>query len=259
MLRLVAVLFAVAAITVALVPAQWLAVKLRLPLRRRVPGLYHRLICRLLRVKTRVVGQPDRASPLLVVANHVSWLDIPIITAHLPAVFVAKSEVAAWPVLGLLARLQRTVFVARERRYQTGAATREMALRLAEGDPVVLFAEGTSSDGNRVLPFRSSLVGAAHALLADATHTQVFLQPLTIAYTGLHGVRLGRVHRPRLAWYGAMELAPHIAGVIRAGAVEAALIWGEPIPCAPGSDRKELTRALEREVRLKFATALRAP
>ena len=87
-----------------------------------------------------------------------------------PVVFIAKSEVARWPVFGWLAKLQRTIFIDRGRRQQTGAATKEIAGRLVGGDAVVLFAEGTSSEGTRTLPFRSALVGAVHHALGDSTH-----------------------------------------------------------------------------------------
>ena len=108
-------------------------------------------------------------------------------------VFVAKSEVAGWPLFGWLAKLQRTIFINRQARHQTGAATREIAGRLLGGDAVVLFAEGTSSDGIRVLPFRSSLVGAVHHALGNSTHhTHVTVQPMSLAYVSLSGVPMGR-------------------------------------------------------------------
>src|SRR4051812_30667567 len=100
-----------ALVTLPLMPLQWLAVALKLPLRRRIPVFYHRFVCRLLGIKVRCVGVPIGARPLLIVANHSSWLDISIITAQAPVVFVAKSEIARWPFFGLLAKLQRTVFV----------------------------------------------------------------------------------------------------------------------------------------------------
>ena len=108
----------------------------------------------------RVVGEPVRDRAVLFVSNHVSWVDILVIGSVAPVAFVAKSEVANWPLVGITARLQRTVFVDRTRRQQTGDAIAEIVKRLAGGTSVVLFAEGTSSDGNRVLPFRSALVGA---------------------------------------------------------------------------------------------------
>src|SRR6202048_2095035 len=108
----------------------------------------------------------------------MSWLDICVISALAPGVFVATSEVARWPVFGWLAKMERTLYIAGQRRHQAGSAPGEIAGRLLGGDAVVLFAEGTSSDGIRVLPFRSSLVGAVHhALGAGTQHHHVTGQP----------------------------------------------------------------------------------
>src|SRR5262249_31602669 len=143
MFRLVFVFVAFAAMTLALLPFQALAVWLGLPLRRRIPVRYHRMVCALLGIRLHEVGERMHEHPLLIVANHSSWLDISVITAVAPAVFVAKQEIARWPVFGLLAKLQRTVFVDRTRRHKTRDVNAEIARRLAEGDPVVLFGEGT--------------------------------------------------------------------------------------------------------------------
>src|ERR1700759_3689568 len=182
MLRSYLVVAAIGALTLALLPFQALSVALGLPLQRRIPNFYHRVVCAILGVRLHVHGRRVPEHPLLIVANHSSWLDIPVITAVAPVVFVAKQEIAGWPLVGLLARLQRSVFVDRARRHKTHVVNAEIAQRLAEGDPVVLFGEGTSSDGNRVLPFRSALVGAARDALADAEHTgRVWIQPLSVA------------------------------------------------------------------------------
>ena len=112
----------------------------------------------------------------------------------------------------------------------------------------MLFGEGTSSDGNRVLEFRSALIGAARDALAQAEHvSRVWIQPLSIAYTGLLGLPLGRQHRPLVAWYGDFELAPHLADILRRGGIDVTVTWGEPIPFDETSDRKATTRLLETE------------
>ncbi|MDQ2082165.1 lysophospholipid acyltransferase family protein [Xanthobacteraceae bacterium Astr-EGSB] len=260
MARAVFALAAIAGLTLVLLPFQILAVRLKLSARRLIPVLYHRAACRILGVRVREIGARVTATPLLIVANHVSWLDICVFTSLAPVVFVAKREVGAWPVFGLLARLQRTVFVDRERRHKTGDVNAEIAARLAEGDPVVLFGEGTSSDGNRVLAFRSALLGAARdAVAAAGSDGRVTIQPAAIAYTRLQGLPLGRQHRPRVAWYGAMSLGPHLLGVAGRGAIDAVVTWGEPIAFAADGDRKMLARRLEAEVRRMAAGILRNP
>jgi 1-acyl-sn-glycerol-3-phosphate acyltransferase len=258
MIRVVAVLTAVMALTVALIPVQWIAVRLKLPARRRIPVFYHRWVCRLVGVRVRVVGERTAQQPLLIVSNHVSWLDISVISSIAPVCFVAKREVASWPLIGLLARLQRSVFVDRDRRHKTGQVNAEIADRMTNGDPVVLFGEGTSSDGNRVLPFRTALIGASRDALASARHVErVWLQPLSLAYVGMLGLPTGRQHRPIVAWYGDSEMVPHVIGVCRRGGIDVTVTWGEPQAFDESSNRKAVARSLEREVRRLTAGALR--
>src|SRR3954466_4006141 len=258
MLRLVLVLTAAAFVTFPLMPVQWAAIRLGWKLRRRIPVIYHRIMCRLLGIKVHMIGAPSGARPLLIVANHSSWMDISILTSLTPVVFVAKSEIARWPLFGLLAKLQRSVFVERDRRQKTGAVNAEIARRLAEGDPVLLFGEGTAGDGNRVMPFRTALIGAARDAIASAGHgAQVWIQPLSIAYVSQQGIPLGRHLRPRAAWYGKMKLVAHIGSIVRSGAIDVSVTWGDPIPYDGAVDRKALARLLESSIRLNTVAALR--
>ena len=258
MLRVIVVVVIFALVTLVLMPIQWLAITLKRPLRRRIPVLYHRFVCWLLGIRVRRIGTPVDRRPLLIVANHSSWLDISVITAQAPVVFVAKAEIARWPFFGLLAKLQRTVFVERDRRHKTGEVNAEIARRLAEGDPVLLFGEGTAGDGNRVLPFRTALIGAARDAIASAGYaSQVWIQPLSIAYVRQQGIPLGRHLRPRAAWYGKMKLTEHIGRIVRSGAVDVSVTWGEPIAYDGSTDRKSLAKLLESSVRLHTVAALR--
>lgn len=258
MLRAIFVALLLGLITAALIPLQWLSVVFKLPSRRAIPVLYHRLVCAIIGVRVHDVGQRVQRHPLLVVANHASWLDIPVITSLAPVVFVAKHEIASWPLFGLLAKLQRSVFVDRSRRHKTAEVNAEIAQRLAEGDPVVLFGEGTASDGNRVLPFRSALIGAARDALAAAEHTgHVYIQPLSLAYVGLQGIAMGRQFRPLAAWYGGVSLVPHLLGIVRRGGIDVVATWGEPMAYDGEIHRKEVAKSLEASVRRLTAAALR--
>jgi lyso-ornithine lipid O-acyltransferase len=232
----------------------WVLEKLHLPGRRAMSVRYYRALCAVLRVRIRVVGTPMRDTPTLILSNHISWLDIPVISAIMPIAFVAKREVASWPIVGIAARLLRTVFVDRTRRLKTNEVNSEIARRLTEGDPVVLFAEGTSSDGNRVLEFRSALIGAITEL--DSTH-HVKLQPLSIGYTHFQGLPMGRQHRPLVAWYGDIDFTPHFTQFLGRGAVDVTVTFGRPIPYDGDADRKEVARALEGTVRRLTAATLR--
>jgi 1-acyl-sn-glycerol-3-phosphate acyltransferase len=259
MIRVILVALAFLALTLVLLPFQLIGMAFDLRLQRTIPHLYHRVLCALIGVRIRQFGRRSAESPALILSNHVSWLDICVISALAPVVFVAKSEVAGWPVFGWLAKLQRTIFINRQARHQTGAATREIAGRLLGGDAVVLFAEGTSSDGIRVLPFRSSLVGAVHHALGNGTrHTHVTVQPMSLAYVGFGGVPMGRGLRERVAWYGDADLIPHLLRVLSSGAVDVTVSWGEATAYDMGTDRKVIAREAEKSVRRMTAAALRA-
>lgn len=246
------VLVPVVLVTAIGIPLQWLSVALKLPSRRWIPLIYHRLLLGMIGVRVRMVGEPAAARPLILVSNHVSWLDIPVLGSRFPLGFIAKSEVAGWPGIGLLAKLQRTVFVDRNSRAATAKVNEAIAERLREGDPVVLFAEGTSSDGNRVLPYRSALLGATRDAFGGGAPASI--QPLAIAYVGLGGVPLGRTRRPMVAWYGDMDLAPHLFAILKRGAVDVEIHLAEPLT---GPDRKALTFEAHRRSRAMLAGALR--
>ena len=229
---------------------QRLFLRLDLRLQATFPMVFHRYVSRVLDIRRIVRGCPVADRPLMLVANHVSWLDIIVLSAVAPVSFIAKSEVESWGVFGLFARLQRSVFVNRERRTDTGAVNGSIAERLRRGDVMVLFAEGTTGDGVRLQPFRSALLGAARAALTAGDEVAtVWLQPVSIAYTGLGGLPSGRFERPHTAWYGDMTLPPHLRAILSGASLDVTISFGTPQPFRPDSDRKRLTRILEDEVR----------
>jgi lyso-ornithine lipid O-acyltransferase len=240
--------------TPLLISIQWLLGKLGLPGWGFIATGYYRLLCSLLRIRVRVSGAPVRNRAVLFVSNHVSWADILVIGSIAPVAFVAKSEVRDWPLVGITAKLQQTVFVDRTRRHQTGNAVAEIVKRIESGVSVVLFAEGTSSDGNRVLPFRTALLGAVEGA-ACRGGDDILIQPMSIGYTGQQGIPMGRQHRPLVAWYGDLDFIPHIRTFIEQGAVDALVAYGEPMPA--DHDRKAMTKRLEGTVRRLLSGALR--
>lgn len=260
-LRAAAVLGGFLGITVPLMPVQ--AILLRTSRRgaRAFPHWYHKRVCRLLGIRVHVEGEIVRDRPVLVVANHTSWLDIPVLSAVAPVSFVAKKEVGTWPFVRTLARLQRTVFVDRTRRTSVGETADEMLARLTQGDALVLFAEGTSSDGNRLLPFKSSLFAAAKPSRTPAVGEKstpgAVVQTLAIAYTHVHGVPLSRTDRPLIGWYGDMEMAGHAWELLQAGPIDVRVHIGPPVPLDDFPDRKQLAAHTEREVRRSLHGLLR--
>lgn len=249
------------ALTVPLMPVQAALLKLSPAGARRFPNWYHRQVCRLIGVRLTVEGEIVRDKPVLVVSNHTSWLDIPVLSAVAPVSFVAKKEVGRWPFVASLARLQRSVFIDRERRSTVGEAASEILARLKTGDKVVLFAEGTSSDGNRVLPFKTSLFAAAKPPAKSGAPAEdepgVVVQTLSLVYTRLHGVPLSRWARPMVGWYGDMEMQSHAWELLKAGPLDVRIRIGAPIPLHDFADRKDLARRSEDEIRENVVRLLR--
>jgi lyso-ornithine lipid O-acyltransferase len=233
-----------------LFPAQMAAIRLMPRFNHVVPRLFHRIVCRAFGVRIRESGvRPRPGERTLIVANHVSWLDIPIIGTTGPLSFIAKSEIAGWPGIGWLSKLQRTIFLDRSRRGATADIAAVMGERLSNGESIVLFAEGTTGDGTRILPFRSSLLGAVREALGPDDDGEITVQPLALIYLGRDGVPGGRAGRAKLAWYGDTELGPHLIDMLNGGPIDIAMIWGEPIRMGRGHSRKEAARAAEMAVR----------
>ncbi len=260
-LRGATVLCAFLVVTAIGIPIQAVVLGLRAAgARRQIPHAYHRLVCRILGIRVIVHGRAARGSGVLFVANHCSWVDIPTLSAASAVSFVAKQEIADWPFFGLLAKLQRTIFIARDKRGETGRYRDTIRARLRAGDNLVLFPEGTSSDGNRVLPFKSALFAVAEAgTIAEAPEGQTWaplIQPVSIAYTGLCGLPLQRPERPFVTWYGDMELVPHLWDMVRRGPIEAVVVFHPPLATETTDSRKQMAAAAQEAVAAGVADAI---
>lgn len=230
-------------------PLQWLLGKLFPRARHILPMLFHRAVCAAAGLRVRVTGAPVPARAPLVVANHVSWLDIPALGGHAPLCFLAKKEVGEWPVVGLFARLQGCIFVDRGRSRAIPGVNRQLAQSLLAGSAPVLFPEATTGDGNRLLKFYSPHFQAAIDGGAAARGGQtVWLQPLAIRYTRRNGLPFDRLTRPFVAWYGDMALPPHLWDILRGGPVECELRYGAAIAVTADSSRKALAAAAAAEI-----------
>ena len=256
-LRIGFVVVALAIVTLALLPFQLVALALDLKIRRHIPRLWHRAACRLLGIRIHVHGGLEKRRPVMLAANHASWKDILVLGAIADVTFIAKSEVASWPVFGPLAKLQKTIFVAREDKRKAGAQVTQIAERLTAGEIVVLFPEGTTSDGNRLLDIKSSLFGAAAAAVPHVPGNIVHVQPVAIAYTRVYGMAMGRYHRPIAAWPGDIELVPHLMGVLKAEAIDVEVSFGETIEFRAGDNRKLLSTNVAAQIRRMLLACLR--
>jgi 1-acyl-sn-glycerol-3-phosphate acyltransferase len=233
------------AVTLVLVPIYLVAMMLRIkPIIRWMPVAYHRFVCVILGIKVRVHGKRSDVIPTLFVCNHVSYLDIEVLGGLIPGSFVAKAEVATWPFFSTLAKAQRTIFIER-RSGKTSSSRNEMMNRLNTGDNLMLFPEGTSSDGTRVLPFRSALFGVAQLRRGDKPIT---VQSVAIAYTRLDGIPLGRYWRPLFAWFGDLDLVPHLWQMVCLGETQAVVTFFPPVDIDELGDRKKLAEYCFRQV-----------
>lgn len=257
-LRVARKILLVAAYTGPMMLAQSIALRTGWWSDRWIPQLWHRCTLKVMGVRVRTVGEPARGGRVMMASNHVSWSDILVLGSITGVHFIAKAEIASWPIMGTFARLQRSVFVERERRRASPEQAKEIATRLSNGDPMVLFAEGTTGDGNRVLPFKSTLFAAAKLAMNDSQET-VMVQPVAIAYLARRGLRLDRMERREVAWIGDEDFVPHLLQVLRKGGLEVEVVFGEPIEFSADADRKEIARLAEQRVRDMLVSTLRKP
>lgn len=259
--RAVYVIGGLAAVLAVIVPSQMIAMRLKLKAAETIPLGFHRSILFLLGIRVTTIGAPSEDGPTLLVANHASYIDIPIIGSYGKMSFIAKSEVEDWPVMGFLCKLQRTVFVERGRRSRTLHHRNLIQERLLAGDRLILFPEGTSSDGNRVLAFKSALMSVAdvEVTMPDGTVAKPAIQPMSVAYTRLHGMPLGRERRTFFAWYGDMDMLPHLLDLVAIGPLDVTVEFHAPVKADGFSSRKALTHHCERVVAAGVASALANP
>ena len=172
-----------------------------------IPQYWHWLVCKIFGIQVIIKGQPQKTQGTFFVGNHLSYFDIPVIGANLKGYFIAKKEVETWPLFGILSKLQKTVFILRS---SSGIAEagNHISKHLLNGNNLVIFPEGTSSDGTDVLPFRSSLF---NFLTTDLYRDTVTIQPFTLRLVEINGREpVTQDNRDLYAWYGEMELPPHL-------------------------------------------------
>jgi 1-acyl-sn-glycerol-3-phosphate acyltransferase len=188
------------------------------------------------------------------VSNHSSWLDILVLGSRLQACFITKQEVARWPLIATVARLGRSVFV-RRRRGSTLHERDDMRARLAAGDSLILFPEGTTSDGSRVLPFRSAFLSICE-LPVTADGRPPLVQPVSVVYDRLSGLPTGRANRPLFAWYGDMDIASHFWRLAQLCGLRVTVLLHTPLDPRAFPSRKALAAAIW-EVSASGAATLR--
>lgn len=202
---------------------------------------------RILGIEVHLFGRrnlPPTAGCLMV-SNHLSYLDIVILGSISPVVFVTSVEVRD-SVLGLIARSGGSLFVERRSRNNLQGEIEEIRQTMNRGMNVLIFPEGTSSNGEQVLPFKKSLFDSA-------IHSQKTVIPFCLKYLLVDGRPFGRESRDLLCWYGDMEFLPHLKEVLRLKKVQVALQILEPVQTSPELDRREVSFQVYRRVSEAYA------
>ena len=231
-LRFICLVAALLVFFVVVAPLQGLLVRRRVPLADQIPLLFCRTLLRILRVRVVLAGRPPVPGPQLLAVNHVSWIDVLVMGSLTPFCFLAKQEVASWPILSSFARVQGTVFIDRRRRRGIPPANRAMAVRMGEGRAVLLFPEGTTYDGTTLGPFYTSHFAAARDFLRlFEEHQIVSVQPVALSYS-----------QGFAAWIGDDALLPHLWRVLRREPLTCSVAFADPLPYGGDSDRKVVAR-----------------
>ena len=203
-----------------------------------VPKLFHKLIVWFINIQIIKEGKIlKQKKGFLFVSNHLSYLDVPVLGSLLSAKFVAKSEVSRWPIFGILARIGNTIFIKRLKK-NLFKEKDTIQKEIDSGFKVILFPEGTTSDGIRILNFKSSL-------FSSVEKQEYLIQPIVIKYEGINGLPLNRSLKPILAWYGDMGLKKHLLNVLKLFSITARVSFLNPIFSKDFEDRKSMTFALQ--------------
>lgn len=218
---------------------------------------YYRVLAWIIGLRVVVRGAKSAEKPHLVVSNHVSYYDIVALGSEIAGDFIAKADIAKWPVFGLMAKAGRSVFIDRARSATTNARD-QIQDRLDAGDTLIMFPESTSGDGNIMKPFKSALFTVAERRITDSNGQtrNIAVQPVSIAYTRLNGLPLGVGWRPFVAWYGDMEMLPHLWFRSKLGKLTVEITFHAPVSLADFPNRKALAAHCDSVVRNGMAVLL---
>jgi 1-acyl-sn-glycerol-3-phosphate acyltransferase len=212
-----------------------------------LPYFWQRGVCKIFGIKVVVSGAPISTAQTVFCSNHISFLDIPVIGSVLKASFVAKGEVESWPVFGFLSKLQQTIFISRKRS-DAHRAGQQIEQSLKQGKNIIIFPEGTSSDGSNVLGMKAALFSPLVGL------KNTVIQPFTIWIKAVDKQPVAGASDPQklrdlYAWYGDMELAPHLWAFAQHKGAVIELVFHAPIAADSGADRKALAALCEEKIR----------
>lgn len=205
-----------------------------------LPHLWQNLTCNIFCIKREIIGTPLNNQQVIYVSNHISYLDIPVIGSILKTSFVAKSDVASWPVFGFLSKLQQTAFISRASK-DVKKSTNTLDTMLDDEKSLLIFPEGTSTEGHAVIPFKSSLF----SVIFNNKHKNLIIQPITLAIKTINGKPPQNQKTSDIyAWHLNMDtpLAPHLWAFAKGRGAEISLHFHPPMHSETFSDRKTLAK-----------------
>ena len=238
-------------LTLALLPFQLIVFFLIKKFTYEIPYFYHILCRKIFGIKIKIFGNVSINSPTLLISNHASYLDILVLGSILKTSFVAKKEVAKWPLLGILAKLQNTIFIDRKISSLISQEN-EIIKHLNEKKNLVIFPEGTSSDGNRVLPFKSSLFNIFERNL----NSKIFVQTTTIVYKKINGSLMSHADRKNITWHSDMDLIPNIFNVLKKLSIEIEVIFNDKFIPSKEYDRKKIALYCWKKINYNLTNSL---
>lgn len=224
---------------------------LRIPYLEKCYFIFHGGCCRLFNLQCEVQGDISTLRPTLFLSNHISYLDVFVLGKYVPAFFIAKSEVAGWPILGWLAKAQNTLFFERSSkkvRHQMNI----MSEHFDQQGNLILFPEGTSTNGEHVVPFKSSLLQSVESSSQD-----VYIQPVTLAYTHYKNTKMTREIRDQYAWYATMPFASHFFNVLGMRRAKVTVMFHKPVTLREFESRKECAQYCHTQVATGLERALK--
>jgi 1-acyl-sn-glycerol-3-phosphate acyltransferase len=221
-----------------------------------VPIAFNSIILFLFRIKVSYVGEPPEDKNVIFVGNHLSYIDIPVLGSHLRANFIAKADVRQWPIFGTLANISRTIFIERDRNAATKCIS-DIGKSLNKGQSLILFPEGTSTQGVEVYPFKSSIF---ELFLHQDLKNRLIIQPFTISIKQVYGQDiLSASDNDLYAWHGDMTLPPHLWQLAKSKSVEVQVELHKARLAKNYENRKNFAKDCHSDVELGLNRALPAP
>lgn len=208
-----------------------------------IPQFWHRGVAKIIGLKIEVLGTPIHNKQIMYISNHLSYLDIPVIGSILKASFIAKEDIAHWPVIGFLSTVQQTAFISRNA-YNAKKVANALDKMVKDGKSLILFPEGTSTVGTSVLPFKSSLF----SLATPKDLPPIPIQPFVIELISVNGKSPTTESRDLYAWYGDMDFAPHIWDYLQNKGATIRLTFLDKITPDAEMDRKTLSKMVEDKI-----------